>query len=374
MKYTTRKDAVLVLEDGTSFQGKAIGHIGTTAGEICFNTGMTGYQEVFTDPSYYGQVLVTTTAHIGNYGTFKEEVESESVKIAGLVCKKFAEMYSRDSADASLEEFLIRDKISGICDIDTRALVRHIRDTGAMNCIISSENLDVEDLKRQLQDVPSMQGLELSSYVTTKDAYEEGPADAEIKVAVLDLGVKKNIVRCLTERGARVKVFPMNSSCEDIMAWKPSGVLFSNGPGDPSAMPKIAETVKQVIDTDIPVFAICLGHQLVALSQGLKTEKMHHGHRGINHPVMNLETGKCEVTSQNHGFVVSWDSAEQNDDIVITHKHLNDDSLAGLRMKSKNVFSIQFHPEASSGPHDSRYLFDQFLDNMVGVKEMAETD
>lgn len=372
MKHTTRQDAILLLADGSMFPGKAIGAVGTTTGEICFNTGMTGYQEVFTDPSYFGQILITTAAHIGNYGVHKDEFESDSIKIAGLVCKKFSEMYSRPAAYMSLEELLLRDKLTGICDVDTRAVVRHVRQHGAMNCIISSENLNVAELQKQLDKVPSMQGLELSSKVSTKEIYEEGNENSNLRVALVDLGTKKNIIRCLVERGAFVRVFPMDTAADEILGWEPTGILFSNGPGDPSVMKSVVATAKELIESGTPVFGICLGHQIMAISQGLKTEKMHNGHRGINHPVKNLETGKCEITSQNHGFVVSWKEADKDPNIQITHQHLNDKSLAGFRLKDKKVFGVQFHPEASSGPHDSRYLFDEFVENMITEHKLAE--
>ncbi|MGB0882360.1 MAG: glutamine-hydrolyzing carbamoyl-phosphate synthase small subunit, partial [Vicingaceae bacterium] len=347
------------------------GLIGTTTGEICFNTGMTGYQEIFTDPSYYGQIMTTTTAHIGNYGTTNKEVESDSVKIAGLVCKKFSEVFSRDAADTSLQQYFEDHNIVAISDVDTRMLVRHIRDKGAMNAIISSEIFDVDDLKKKLAEVPSMEGLELSSKVCTKEPYFIGEENAAHKVAVLDLGVKKNILRCLADRGCYLKVFPMNTSLEEMKAWNPDGFMLSNGPGDPSVMPQQIETVKHIVEAGLPVFGICLGHQILAISQGLTTSKMFNGHRGCNHPVMNLETGKGEITSQNHGFVVDYASAEGNDNIIVTHKHLNDDTLAGLRLKDRSVFSVQYHPEASPGPHDSRYLFDNFIANIVKNKELV---
>ncbi len=363
-----KKEAVLVLEDGTVFSGIAIGKIGTTTGEIAFNTGMTGYQEVFTDPSYYGQVLVMTTAHIGNYGVHQEEVESDGMKISGLIVKKFSDGYSRPSGKMSLQEYMVENNKVGISDIDTRALVRHIRSQGAMNCIISSENLDIDALKEQLKTVPSMDGLELSSKVATKEAYEVQPENALLKVALLDLGVKKNIVRCLVDRGCHVKVFPLDATLNDLNAFNPDGFMLSNGPGDPSAMPNSIKLVQEVVNTGKPVFGICLGHQILGLSQGLSTEKMFNGHRGINHPIKNLKTGKGEITSQNHGFVISRESAEANENIAITHVHLNDNTIAGIELKGKNVFSVQYHPEASAGPHDSRYLFDQFVDNMKNSK------
>lgn len=359
-----KRDAVLVLEDGTVFDGVAIGKIGTTTGEIAFNTGMTGYQEVFTDPSYYGQVLIMNTAHIGNYGVHQDEVESDGIKVAGMVIKKFSDGYSRPSGKMSLQDYMEENEKVGIADVDTRALVRHIRNKGAMNCIISSEDLDVESLKAKVKEVPSMEGLELSSKVAVTEAYEVKPEGAEFKVALLDFGVKHNIVRCLTERGCHVKVFPLNATLNEINAFGPDGYMLSNGPGDPSAMPNSIELVKSIVALNKPTFGICLGHQILGLSQGLETEKMFNGHRGINHPIKNLKTGKGEITSQNHGFVISKESAEAHQDIEVTHIHLNDNTIAGIELKGKDIFSVQYHPEASAGPHDSRYLFDQFVSNM----------
>ena len=367
MRNTDNK-AILLLEDGTVFHGIAAGLVGTTTGEICFNTGMTGYQEIFTDPSYYGQIMVATTAHIGNYGVSNEEVESDNVNIAGLVCKKFSDVFSREYADGSLQEYFENQKVVAISDVDTRALVRHIRDKGAMNAIISSEEFDIEKLKTQLAKVPSMVGLELSSKVSTKTPFFFGDENAAHRVAVLDLGVKKNILRCLAERGCYLQVFPMDTSFEEMEAWNPDGFMLSNGPGDPSVMKDQIETVKQITASGKPVFGICLGHQMLALSCGLSTSKMFNGHRGCNHPVLNLETGKGEVTSQNHGFVVDTVSAEKNPNITITHKHLNDDTLAGFKWNDRAIFSVQYHPEASPGPHESRYLFDDFIENTVQSK------
>ena len=358
------RPAVLLLEDGTVFNGFACGKIGTTSGEIAFNTGMTGYQEVFTDPSYFGQILIMNTSHIGNYGAHNEEVESDHVMISGLVTKKFSNGFSRPSASGSLQDFLVENDTVGISDIDTRALVRHIRDAGAMNAIISSENLDIDQLKIELEKVPSMEGLELSSKVATKVIEDYGNPESSYQVALIDFGVKRNIIRCLVERGCFVRVFPMNVSVETIKSMNPQGIMLSNGPGDPSAMEPQIKLVKDLVELNIPVFGICLGHQIFALSQGLNTEKMHHGHRGLNHPIKNLLTGKCEVTSQNHGFVVSHNSLSNNENIELTHVHLNDNSIAGIQMKNKPVFTVQYHPEASAGPHDSRYLFDQFIENM----------
>lgn len=361
LKYQAKPKAILLLEDGKIFEGKAAGKIGTTTGEICFNTGMSGYQEIFTDPSYFGQIVVMTNSHIGNYGVQVDEVESDSIKIAGMVCKKFNNGFSRKRANDSLENYFVNDNIVAISDVDTRALVRYIRDKGAMNCIISSDNLDIDSLKAQLAKVPSMQGLELSSKVTTKAAYEVKPENAKKRVALLDFGVKKNIVRCLVERGCYVKVFPMKTKLDELMAFKPDGFMISNGPGDPGVMKEEIELVKQVINTNIPVFGICLGHQLIAESQGISTYKMHAGHRGINHPVKNIITGKCEVTSQNHGFSVNADDVKKNPNIEITHRNLNDDTIEGIRLKDKKVFCVQYHPESNPGPLDSRYLFDDFV-------------
>ncbi len=359
-----RKKAVIVLEDGTVFEGNAIGKIGITTGEIAFNTGMTGYQEVFTDPSYFGQLLIMTSPHIGNYGVHDKEVESDNINISGLITKKFSEIYSRSSASGSLQDLLVKNETVGISDVDTRSLVRHIRSKGAMNAVISSDELDISKLKEILLSVPSMSGLELSSKVSTKLPFESKSEDSKFRVSLLDLGVKNNIVRCLVERGCHVKVFPLNSNIEELLSFNPDGFMLSNGPGDPSAMPQTIDLVSEIVKTNKPVFGICLGHQVLALSQGLKTEKMFNGHRGINHPILNLKTGKGEVTSQNHGFVISKDSLSNNKNISVTHKHLNDDTIAGIEIEGKPVFSVQYHPEASAGPHDSRYLFDQFVDNM----------
>lgn len=356
--------AILLLEDGTVFHGTAIGKIGTTGGEIAFNTGMTGYQEVFTDPSYLGQLLIMTTSHIGNYGVHAEEIESGSIKIAGLITKKFSQGFSRTAAAGSLQDLMEQNHTVGISDIDTRALVRHIRNKGAMNALISSEISDIEVLKEKLKEIPSMDGLELSSRVTTQEAYEVRPENPTYKVSLIDFGVKKNIVRCLVERGCHVKVFPMHASKAELDAFEPDGYMLSNGPGDPSVMTESIALVKEIAADNKPVFGICLGHQILGLSQGLKTEKMFNGHRGINHPILNLKTGKGEITSQNHGFVISKESIAANPNIEVTHEHLNDHTVAGIALKNKPVFSVQYHPEASAGPHDSRYLFDTFIHHM----------
>ena len=365
---TEKNKAILLLADGTVFEGTAIGKPGTYSGEIAFNTGMTGYQEIFTDPSYYEQILIMTTSHIGNYGTIKKEIESDSIKIAGLIVKKFSETHSRAGEVTSLNDLLLENNRGGISDIDTRALVRHVRNKGAMNVIISSEINDIAELKRELEKTPSMDGLELSSKVSTNEPFTSGDTEAEYKVALLDYGVKKNIVRCLVDRGCFVKVFPYDTKSDELLAFNPDGIMLSNGPGDPSVMLNEIATVKSLTESGIPMFGICLGHQILALSQGLSTFKMHNGHRGVNHPVKNLLTGKGEITSQNHGFVVNREEAEAHANIEMTHVHLNDDTLAGLRLKDRSIFSVQYHPESSPGPNDSRYLFDDFVTNIKESK------
>jgi len=351
----------LLLEDGSAYHGRAYGKIGTTSGEICFNTGMTGYQEVFTDPSYYGQVLIMNSVHIGNYGVKDTDVESDSVKIRGLIGRNLEEQFSRIQATGSLDEYLKANEIVCIEGVDTRALVTHVRLKGAMNCIISSEISNMEILKTQLKAVPDMNGLELASVVSTRLPYESGDPASDLRIAVLDYGVKRNIIHCLIERGAYVKVFPARTSLETLRTFNPSGYFLSNGPGDPAAMDYAVETVKQILHENKPLFGICLGHQLLALAQGIPTFKMHHGHRGLNHPVMNLNTGKCEITTQNHGFGVDPVSVRKRADVEVTHVNLNDDSIEGIRLKNRPVFSVQYHPEATPGPHDSRYLFDDFI-------------
>jgi len=362
MTHYSKLPAILVLEDGTVFHGKAAGKIGTTTGEICFNTGTTGYQEVFTDPSYFGQIMVTTNSHIGNYGISNEEMESDKIQIAGLVCKNYNIGFSRKMADLSIQQYFEQGNVVGISDIDTRKLVRHIRNKGAMNAIISSENLDVESLKAKLSEIPSMAGLELSSVVSTKESYYVGDENSEIKLAVLDLGVKKNILKNFADRGVYIRVFPAKTKYEEMKLWNPNGYFISNGPGDPASMDYAVETVKSVLADNKPLFGICLGHQLLALANGIRTEKMFNGHRGVNHPVKNIIENSCEITSQNHGFGVIAEDVKNSDLVEITHINLNDDSIEGIRVKGKPAFSVQYHPESSPGPHDSRYLFDQFLD------------
>ena len=361
MKYQTRKKALVLLADGTIFYGKSVGIEGTSTGEICFNTGMTGYQEIFTDPSYFGQIMVTANAHIGNYGVNDQEVESEGIKISGLICRNFSFNHSRVDSDGNLKNWFEKHNIVAISDVDTRALVAYIRDNGAMNAIISTEIDDIEGLKRKLSGVPSMEGLELASKVSTKKAYLLGDENAAIRIAALDIGIKKNILRNLVKRGAYIKVFPFDAVFSELEAFNPNGYFISNGPGDPEPLKAAQELAKEIIKRDLPLFGICLGHQVIALANGISTYKMHNGHRGINHPVKNLLTGKGEITSQNHGFAIDKEQTVQNENIEITHVHLNDHTVAGIKLKNKPVFSVQYHPEASPGPHDSEYLFDQFI-------------
>ncbi len=357
----TQQSAFLLLQDGAFLQGKAFGKIGTATGEICFNTGMTGYQEVFTDPSYYGQVLIMNNVHIGNYGINPYDQESSSVKIRALIGRNLEDKFSRYKASGSLDEYLKKNNIVAIEGIDTRSLVAHIRHSGAMNCIISSEITDKESLQKELDKVPNMDGLELASVVSTKETYEVGKPDAPLKIAVVDYGVKQNILTSLAERGAFLKVFPAKTPVAEIKAFNANGYFISNGPGDPAAMPYAVETVKELLQDNKPLFGICLGHQLLALANNIPTFKMHHGHRGLNHPVKNLIKNHCEITTQNHGFGVNPEAVKNNSEIEITHLNLNDDSIEGIRMKNKPAFSVQYHPESTPGPHDSRYLFDDFL-------------
>ncbi len=361
MKYFEKLPAVLLLEDGTTFNGQSAGRIGTSWGEVCFNTGMTGYQEVFTDPSYFGQILVMTNVHIGNYGTRNSENESSGARINGLVVRNFTNLYSRHQADRSLQEYLLEQNIIAISDIDTRALVRHIRSKGAMNAILSSEISDRDELMKRLKAVPSMKGLELASQVSTTTPYPFGDPQAALKVAVLDLGIKQSILKSLAERGVFLRVFPARTPFSEMRKFNPDGYFISNGPGDPAAMPYAVSCTRRMLEEGKPLFGICLGHQILALASDVPTYKMHHGHRGANHPVLNVQTGLGEITTQNHGFGVDPEAIRQNNNLDITHVNLNDDTIEGIRLKDRPAFSVQYHPEASPGPHDSRYLFDQFV-------------
>lgn len=359
----------MALADGTVVTGVAIGHQGEAGGELCFNTSMTGYQEIMTDPSYYGQVMMMTYPHIGNYGAMDADMEATSPMVAAMVVRSFTHRYSNQMADESFERFMKRHELVGITGVDTRRLVRHIRAKGVMNAVVSSVDLDDESLIEKARNWPSMEGLELASRVTVADAYDYATGDGP-RIAVYDYGCKQNILRSFTNRGCAVRVFPGDTPLSTVMAWNPDGLFFSNGPGDPRAMPDAVATVKEAMKTDVPIFGICLGHQLMALAQGLEVYKMFVGHRGANHPVQNLETRKVEVTTQNHGFAVKQDAI---DDAIaeMSHINLNDRTVEGLRFKTFAGMSVQYHPEASPGPHDSHYLFDQFLALIAEKKGVA---
>ena len=368
MQHTTKQSAILLLADGTIFHGKSVGISGKTFGEVCFNTGTTGYQEIFTDPSYFGQIMVTTNAHIGNYGVNAEEVESEKIMISGLVCKNFSSFHSRPDSESNLFEYFQKENLICISDVDTRALVSYIRDHGAQNAVICTDGTPVEELRKELAAIPDMKGLELASKVSTTEPYFYGDENATYKISALDLGIKKNILRNLAKRDCYIKVFPYNASFEDLKSFSPDGYFLSNGPGDPDPLYSAQEVARQILAENKPLFGICLGHQVIALANGVSTYKMFNGHRGINHPVKNILTGRGEITSQNHGFAVNREELEQHADLEITHIHLNDGTVAGMHMKNKNCFSVQYHPEASPGPHDSSYLFDQFIENIKSTK------
>lgn len=355
--------AKLALEDGTVVEGQSVGAAGETTGELCFNTSMSGYQEILTDPSYSGQVMLMTYPHIGNYGAFDEATEADRPHVAGLVVRQFSRDPSNSAMEETLAAYMERHGLVGISGVDTRRLVRHIREKGVMNCVISSVDLDDASLVAKAKAVPSMAGLELASRVTAGEPYDFATA-GERRVAVLDYGVKRNILRSFAHLGCAVRVFPAGTSFDDVMAWEPDGIFFSNGPGDPRAMPEAVELARSVIDSGTPTFGICLGHQLLALAEGLEVYKMKVGHRGANHPVLNLTTGHVEISTQNHGFAVR--EAGLDGVAEVDHRNLNDQTVEGLKFLRFPGFSVQYHPEACPGPHDSRYLFDQFVALMDG--------
>ena len=417
--------AILALADGTVVHGHAIGHRGTTGGELCFNTSMTGYQEIFTDPSYHGQLMMMTYPHIGNYGVSSRDDEARKVMISGLIVRAFSHHYSNTMADGDLEDYLKRNHIVGITGIDTRKLVRQIREKGVLNAVISSESDNADELVEKAKSWPSMVGLELAGRVTCNEPQTYKPADFEdqfpqisqsteavgaqgaqqstftdfsntdfskvrseaatsttgtghaqhatgdqplLKVAAIDYGIKQNIINSYLKRGCKLRVFPAKTDFETIMEWQPDAFFFSNGPGDPNPMDYALETVTKAKATGKPMFGICLGHQLMSMSEGMKVMKMFVGHRGANQPVKNLNRGRVEITTQNHGFAVDPDSV--TDDLAeITHRNLNDGTLEGLNFKNFNGFSVQYHPEASPGPHDSSYLFDEFVGRIRKHKE-----
>jgi len=352
--------AILLLADGRIFEGKSFGYQGETSGEVCFNTGMTGYQEILTDPSYCRQIVTMTSPHIGNYGINEEDIESENIQVAGFAIKEETMTPSNWRSTQSLGEYLKKNKIVGIKKIDTRSLTRHIRDKGAMNGIISSNDLDTQSLEKKLKEFPDMNGLDLAKDVTTQKKYK-WPGKGQYKVAVIDFGIKKNILRLLSDAGCELTVFPASIKAEDILSFEPDGVFLSNGPGDPLAVTYGIETVKKLLGK-VPLFGICLGHQILALALGASTFKLKFGHRGINHPVRNNEKNTVEITSQNHGFAVDLDSLPPN--VISTHINLNDNTSGGIRCTDIPAFSVQYHPESSPGPHDSRYLFNQFIEMM----------
>lgn len=364
--------AKLALSDGTIVEGTAIGERGLTGGELCFNTSMTGYQEIMTDPSYHGQLMMMTYPHIGNYGASDIDMEADEPMVAGFIVRSFTRRHSNRQADESLDDFMRRFGLVGIAGVDTRALVRHIRDKGVMNAVISSEELDDEALLDRARDWPSMEGLELASRVTTESAYTFCEGEGA-RIAVYDFGVKKNILRSFRKRGCTVRVVPGDTPLDDVLAWDPDGLFFSNGPGDPRAMPEAIDRVGRALDTGLPIFGICLGHQLMALAQDFDVYKMFVGHRGANHPVKNLKTERVEVTTQNHGFAVDEDSI---DPAVadVTHVNLNDGTVEGLRFQTFTGLSLQYHPEASPGPHDSHYHFDTFMDMMQEERGVSVPD
>src|SRR5437867_2446158 len=363
--------AILALEDGRSFEGRAFGAIGETSGEVVFNTSMTGYQEILTDPSYAGQVVVMTCPHIGNYGTNSQDEESRKPFVEGFVAREFSAVHSNWRAQQSLEEYLRHHNIVAVSDIDTRAIVRHIRTRGALRGIISSADLDPARLVERARAVRTMLGCDLASQVSCDQPYRwhgpgDAPAERPYKVVAYDFGIKHNILNNLARLGCSVIVVPGGTSAEDALAHKPDGVFLSNGPGDPEPLEDAVRTIRSLLGR-VPVFGICLGHQLMGLAFGGKTFKLKFGHRGANQPVKNLLTGQVEITAQNHGFAVDPDSISLSE-VELTHINLNDHTLEGMRHKSLPAFSVQYHPEASPGPHDSHYLFEEFKRLMAAFR------
>ena len=349
--------ATLLLDDGKLFKGTTFGATGQSIGEVCFNTGMTGYQEILTDPSYAKQIVTMTAPHIGNYGVNAEDIESEKIQVSGFVIKEESTFPSSWRSEMSLGDYLKKQNIVGIKNIDTRALTRHLRDNGAMNGIISSIKDNKNKLTSKLKSSPSMTGLDLAKIVSTKNIYDWSDK-GEYRVAAIDFGIKKNILRLLEEFHCQVTVFPANTTAKDVLSFDPDGVFLSNGPGDPAAVEYGIETVKQILG-EKPIFGICLGHQILAIALGAKTFKLKFGHRGINHPVKNMGKKTIEITSQNHGFAVELESLPKN--VISTHINLNDNTSAGIESIDYPAFSVQYHPESSPGPHDSRYLFKKFI-------------
>ena len=362
------KKCKILFQNGRALEGQSLGYIGTTGGEVCFNTGMTGYQEILTDPSYSGQMVTMTYPHIGNYGVNHEDVESKKIQCSGFIVKQASEFPSNYRSNASIDKYLEENKIVGIQNLDTRMITRMIRDEGAMNAVISSSDLSDDNLKIALGKLPDMNGLDLAKVVTCKESYiYKNITNQNYKIAAVDYGIKENILRILSGLRCEIKIFPASSSSSEILKYSPDAVFLSNGPGDPGACTYAIQMVKELLGHK-PIFGICLGHQILSLALGAKTFKMKFGHRGCNHPVKNLDTNTIEITSQNHGFAV--DNINLPSNIEITHINLNDGTIEGIRCKEYNVFSVQHHPEASPGPHDSLYLFDNFI-NLIESKVYA---
>lgn len=357
-----QKKAVLYLENGAQFDGHAFGAVGEELGEVVFNTSMTGYQEVLTDPSYAGQIVVMTQPEIGNYGTNSEDTESRRPFVRGFVVRECSRIFSNWRAESSLSDYLEDHHICGISGLDTRALVRQIREAGAMRGIISSSNFLPESLKSKVLSHPTMAGSDLVKDVTTDQMYRWEVQEPSCRVVVMDFGIKTNILRSLANRGCDLTVVPASTSAGDILALNPDGVFLSNGPGDPEPLDYVVENIRKIIGKK-PIFGICLGHQIIGLALGGKTFKLKFGHRGANQPVKNLLTGAVEITSQNHGFAVDPESLPDSE-VIQTHLNLNDQTMEGLRHRHLPLFSVQYHPEASPGPHDSLYLFDDFMEIM----------
>lgn len=355
---------LLALEDGRTFAGSGFGASGTTVGELVFNTSLTGYQEILTDPSYAGQVITMTYPEMGNYGTNDEDLESRKIFARGMVVRHLSRRYSSWRAKSSLSNFLQQQGIIGISDVDTREITRHIRDKGALRCAISTEILEPEKLVEVARQSPQMTGADFTAEVTTPEQYELGTIGFHI--AVLDLGVKRSILENLADQGCRLTVFPANTDANTVLDCKPDAIFLSNGPGDPAACKEALEQIPHLVASKLPIFGICLGHQLLALSFGAKTYKLKFGHRGGNQPVKDLTTGKVEITCQNHGFAV--DSKSLPAVLELTHINLNDDSVEGFKHKQLPVFCVQYHPESSPGPHDARYLFERFKTLIESVK------
>lgn len=360
----------LLLEDGTIFEGYSYQKDFTNWGEICFNTGMTGYQEIFTDPSYFGQIVVMSNVHLGNYGIQIDDLESNSIKVEAVVCRELSTYSSRSKSENDILEYFQNENKPILFGVDTREIVSQIREKGAMKAVIS-DSLNYEELFEKFKKTPSMQGLELASKVSKLDdeVNVQSNKKSKYKVAIIDMGAKRNMIRELENRGCTVKKFSYNIQMSDILDYAPDGILLSNGPGDPEPLHETVLLVKEIMKNNIPIFGICLGHQVLALANDITTYKMNNGHRGINHPVLNLETGKGEITSQNHGFAIKKEDIEKNKNIRITHVHMNDDTVAGIEVEGKPFFSVQYHPESNPGPHDSKYLFDKFIGNIIKNKK-----